>query len=322
MPSIAKNAKARFAAFVARADQWIDEIRGTSSLVKADFDIGGKTMHSYLRTHRNKYYRNVGAHFLTNLYDAGPEVLANFAERHREFGWHFPLTAKEQEALRCARDMTCAHSHISGLRYSTNIFNQLANKKQLMRMLGLGAVAGSAGILLGLGELFFFAKEFSKDLLSNVLGIDWSEKETPADNAEFVALANEVTEGAVNADGTLDAEVVAGRIAELVSSLEAAADAQTAVKYMSADTSYVIGIISGILLLIIGRGMVQLILEGVTQTVTKVDALVQDMDAFCEWKLGRSPFPPTQMHLPGDLIMNPTTILPPKDVPKDFRSHD
>ncbi len=97
----------------------------------------------------------------------------------------------------------------------------------------------------------------------------------------------------MNADGSLNAEIVASRIADLVTSLEEAASASTVVKYMNADTSYVVGIISGILILIIGRGMVKLALEGVTQTVSKVDELVRDMDDFCEWKLGRSPFPPT-----------------------------
>ncbi len=322
MPSIAMRARRRLKAFANQVDQWIDDLRGTSRLIKADFDIGGKTMHSYLCTHRNKYYRNVGAHFLINLYEAGPEVLASFADKHKEFGWHFPLTSKEQMALKDARDATCTHSHISGLRYTTNIFNQLANKKQLLRMLGLGAVAGSAGILLGLSELFFFAKEYSKDLLSNLLGIDWVQAKSPADNAEFVALANDITAGALNPDGTLDPTIVADRIEELVASLETAQDAESVVKYMSADTTYIVGIISGILLLVIGRGMVQLVLEGVTQTVTKVDALVRDMDEFCEWKLGRSPFPPVIKDLPGDLILTHTTLLPPKDVPPDFRARD
>ena len=104
--------------------------------------------------------------------------------------------------------------------------------------------------------------------------------------------------------------------------MENVTNSEAVVKYMSADTSYVVGIISGILLLVIGRGMVQLILEGVTQTVTKVDSLVKDMDAYCEWKLGRSPFPPTAQNLPGDLILTQTTILPPKDVPRDFRVRD
>lgn len=311
----------RAVALISKIETWAEDVRGSSSLIKADFDIGGKTMHSYLRTHRNKYYRNVGAHFLMNLYNAGPEVLAEFAEKHREFGWHFPLTTKEQLALKNARDQTCTYSHISGLRYSTNIFNQLANKKQLLRMLGLGAVAGSAGILLGLSELFFFAKEYSKDLLSNLLGFEWFD-ETASNNAEFVDLANEITAGAINPDGSLDAEIVAGRIEELVESMQTAANSETVIKYMSADTSYVVGIISGILLLVIGRGMVQLVLEGVTQTVTKVDALVRDMDEFCEWKLGRSPFPPAARNLPGDLILTHTTILPPKDVPLDFRVRD
>jgi hypothetical protein len=322
MPAFLKRTKQRISENLSRLETWIDEIRGSSTLVKADFEIGGKTMHSYLRTHRNKFHRNVGAHFLMNLYEAGPEVLSNFAEKHREFGWHFPMTSREQEALRTARDVTCAHSHISGLRYSTNIFNVLANKKQLLRMLGLGLVAGSAGILLGLGELFFFAKEYSKDLLSNVLGIEWQEA-PPEAGDEFVTLAKEITDGAVNSDGTLDSEVVASRIADLVEGMENAANADTAVKYMTADTTYIVGIISGILLLVIGRGMVQLILEGVTQTVTKVDALVEDMDNFCEFKLGRSPFPPTQRDLPGDfIVLPPATILPPKDVPLDFRMRD
>lgn len=321
MPALLTRVRQSLAASALQLDRWLDEVRGTSSLIKADFDIGGKTMHSYLRTHRNKYYRNVGAHFLINLYAAGPEVLSGFAEKHREFGWHFPLTAKEQLALKAARDETCTHSHISGLRYSTNIFNQLANKKQLLRMLGLGAVAGSAGILLGLGELFFFAKEYTKDLLGRLLGATWSEADA-SDNSEFVDLANAITAGAVNRDGTLDAEIVADRIEELVTSLEAASNSETVVRYMSADTSYVIGIISGILLLVIGRGMVQLILEGVTQTVTKVDALVRDMDAYCEWKLGRSPFPSNSRVLPGDLIMVPTSLIPPTDVPKDYRARD
>ena len=319
MPGPLQRLQSKIVDLGRRLDQWAEEVRGTSTLVKADFESGGKTMHKYLSTHRNKYYRNVGAHFLINLYEAGPEILQAFAEKHREHGWHFPMTCAEQDALRKARDQTCTHSHIAGLRYSTNIFNQLANKRQLGRMLGLGAVAGSAGILLGLGELLFFAKEYTKDLISAVVGINF-DQDTGADNSEFVELANEITAGAVNADGTLDASIVAGRIQELVTGLEEAGTAEAAVSYMNADTYYIVGLISGIVLLIVGRGMVQLTLEGMTQTVTKVDALVRDMDEFCEWKLGRSPFPNEPKSMPGDVILPQNSLLRPKNVPSDYRA--
>lgn len=321
MPSLITRTKQNILSAIEWIDGWVEELRGTSKLIKADFYIGGKTMYGYLHTHKNRYYRHVGAHFLLKLYEAGPEVLEGFAEKHRESGWHFPLTAKEQMALKEARDITCTQSQISGLRYSTNVFNQFTNRKQLLRMLGLGAVAGSAGILLGLSELLFFAKEYSKDLISSTLGVTWEDPQSV--NSEFVTLANKITEGATNPDGSLNAEIVADRIAHLVKTLEEAGNSETVVKYMNADTSYVVGIISGIVILVIGRGMVQLVLEGVTGAVAKIDALVRDMDEYCDWKLGRSPFPPTAADLPGDLILpSSARILPPNDVPPDFRAAD
>lgn len=283
--------KTRASAVQKRISSGIDDLRGHNRLVRADFHDGGKTMYSYLKTHRNRYNRNVGARFLMSLYETGPEVLAHFADRQRDHGWHFRLTDAELEALCLARDTTCTRSRIANLRYSTNIFNQVANRKQLTRMLGLGAVAGSAGLLLGLSELFFFAKEYSKDFLENTIGISWFDPNNTGQNEQFITLANKVTEGAVNPDGSLDAEVVAARISDLVDSLESADSAQLALSYLNADTSYIIGVISGIILLVVGRGIIQLIIEGFAGTVSKIDALVRDMDEYCEWKLGRSPFP-------------------------------
>lgn len=319
--SLPHKIKANARDIMQRLGDWIDMIQGSSDLIRADFEIGGKTMYSYLRTHRNRYHRNVGAHFLVNLYESGPEVLEHFAERHREFGWHFPLTHVEQTALRAARDTTCAHSHISGLRYTTNIFNQLANRKQLLRMLGLGLVAGSAGILLGLSELLFIAKERAKEMLGDFLGMQF---DAGSQNQEFINLANKITEGASGADGQLDQGLVAERIGDLVASLEQAQNSNEALHLMNADFTYVIGIISGILLLVIGRGLVQLVVEGLNGAVNKIDSLVKDMDEFCDWKLGRSPFMPASEALPGDLILRPQSILirpkSAKDVPPNFRA--
>lgn len=283
--------KSRASAFQDRITSTVDYLQGHHRLVRADFHDGGKTMYNYLRTHRNRYNRHVGARFLMRLYEAGPDILAGFADRQRDHGWHFRLTDTELEALCLARDTTCTRSRIAGLRYSTNVFNQVANRKQLARMLGLGAVAGSAGLLLGLSELFFFAKEYSKDFLENTLGIRWFDPDSNSQNDEFIALANQITDGAVNPDGSLDAVMVADRIADLVESLEESGSAQQALSYMNADTSYIIGVISGIILLVVGRGIIQLVIEGFAGTVSKIDALVHDMDEYCEWKLGRSPFP-------------------------------
>jgi|GEM_PF-3910710 len=272
-----------------RCAKTVDHIRGNNPLVRADFNDGGKTMYSYLRTHRNKYTRHIGAHFLMRLYEIDPDILAGFAEKQRKHGWHFKLNDTELAALCHARDATCTHSRISGLRYTTNVFEQVANRKQIGRMLGLGAVAGSAGILLGLGELFFFAKQYSRDLMENTLGISWEEPAQQGANSEFVGLAKEITDGAVNPDGSLDAEIVATRIEDLVESMELSGSPDAAVNYLNADTTYIIGVISGIILLIVGRGIIQLIIEGFTGAVSKIDALVHDMDDYCNWKLGRSP---------------------------------
>tara|TARA_R100000687_G_scaffold78708_1_gene72266 strand:- start:512 stop:1492 length:981 start_codon:yes stop_codon:yes gene_type:complete len=298
----------------------IEYMRGHNRFVRADFDDGGKTLHSYLSTHRNKYYRHVGAHFLVALYEAGPEIFQGFAEKQRKHGWHFDLTHEESEALKRARDITCTHTRIANLRYTTNVFEQIANKKQLMRMLGLGAVAGSAGILLGLGELFFFFKETAKKLSKNVLGLNLDGGSAENDNAQFVELAKEITAEAVNPDGTLDAEQVAIGIENLVMTLEEAGSAETAVNAMNGNITYIIGILTGIIFLVVGRGLVQLILEGLNGAMSKIDALVCDMDDYANWKLGRSPFPPAAKELPGDLILpDRSTLLHPKDFSSSFR---
>ena len=276
---------------VRRAAHSIEELGKKNPLVRNHFDDGGKTIYNYLRTHRNKYTRHVGAHFIMNLYEAGPDVLADFATKQREHGWHFRLTLQELEALWKAREETCMYSRISNVRYTTNVFSQLTNRKQLMRMLGLGAAAGSAGILLGLGELFFFAKQWSQDLLETWFGVSFTRDTSSETNDEFVDLANRITDGAVNPDGSLDAEIVARGIADLVESLEDAGDAETAVSYMNADIGYILGILTGIILLVIGRGVAQLIKEGFTGAVTKIDAIIDDMDDYCNWKLGRHPRP-------------------------------
>lgn len=274
-----------------RTSATVSHIRGHHNLVRADFNEGSRTMYNYLCTHRNKYARNVGVHFFKKLYEAGPDVLAGFAEKQRLHGWHFKLDNTELVALCAARDTTCTHTRISNLRYTTNIFNHITNKKQLARMLGVGAVAGSAGILLGLGELFFFAKEYTKDLMENMFGIRWSDGgDTAGKNAEFVDLAKNITNNAINPDGSLNADIVAEKISTLVASMETADSTEQAVSYMNADATYIIGIITGILILIIGRGFMQLTMEGFSSTVAKIDSLVRDMDEYCEWKIGRTPF--------------------------------
>lgn len=273
-----------------RIAQWVEHTRGNNALVRADFGDGTRTLYKYLVTHRNKYRRHVGAHFLIALIEAGDDVFEGFSERHREHGWHFDLTEIESRALLKARDMTCAHSHVSNLKYTTNIFEQVTNAKQLVRMLGLGAVAGSAGILLGLSEILFFAKETTRDFLRNTLSLDWGLLESATGNTdEFVTIAKEITDGAVNRDGTLDATLVAERIETLIATMEASGDADKAARMMNADVTYVIGVLTGIAVLIVGRGLIQLVLEGLHGATSKIDALVSDMDAYANWKLGRSP---------------------------------
>lgn len=270
-------------------------------LVREDFDDGAKTLVSYIQTHQMRYNRHVGAHFMLALDAQGPGVLQAFAERQRLYGWHFDLTPAEEIALRKARDATCTQSRIANLRYGTNVFQQLANPKQLGRMLGLGFVAGSAGVLLALGEVFLFAKEATRDLLEDRLGVTFAS-DTAREKAEFVTIAEEITDGAVTASGDLDANLVAERVEDLVRAIESAGSAEAAVNVASRDWSYLIGVVSGIIFLVIGRGLVKLVLEGVTGAVAKIDALVDDMDSYCEWRLGRSPYPPEVPHLAGDLL--------------------
>ena len=279
---------------------WFARLRGLR-LVREDFDEGGRTLVSYLQTHQMKYNRHVGAHFLVALDAQGPGLLQAFAEKQRLYGWHFDLSAAEEQALRKARDATCTATRIANLRYGTNVFLQLANPKQLGRMLALGAVAGSAGVLLALGEVFLFAKEATRALLEDRFGITFASA-AARDKAEFVALAEQVTAGAVTPSGDLDADIVADRIADLVRTIEAAGSAEAAVNVASRDWSYVVGVLSGIVILVIGRGLVKLVVEGVTGAVAKIDGLIEDMDAYCEWRLGRAPYPPEMPWLAGDLI--------------------
>jgi hypothetical protein len=282
---------------------WRARLRGLR-FVREDFADGGATLIRYVETHDMKYNRHIGAHFLRALHAAGPDVLEHFAQRQRLYGWHFDLTATEVAALRTARDATCAVTRIANLRYGTNVFLQLANPKQVGRMLGLGIVAGSAGVLLALGEVFLFAKEATRGLLEDRFGITFADS-AARDQAEFVRLAEQITDGAVTQTGDLDAQIVAARIEDLVRAIDGAGSADTAVQVATRDWSYLVGVVSGIVLLIIGRGLVKLVLEGLTGAVSKIDALIDDMDSYCEWRIGRAPYPPESPFLPGDLLRPP-----------------
>ncbi|MEL7464367.1 MAG: hypothetical protein AAFN79_09895 [Pseudomonadota bacterium] len=289
---------------------WFARLRSLR-LVREDFEDGGATLVRYIETHDMKYNRHVGAHFLRALHGAGPEVLESFANRQRLYGWHFDLTPAEEAALRRARDATCAVTRIANLRYGTNVFLQLANPKQLGRMLGLGLVAGSAGVLLALGEVFLFAKEATRRFLEDHFGFSFAD-EAARDKAEFVALAEEIAKGAVTPSGDLDAGIVAERIEDLVRAIENAGSADTALQVATRDWTYLIGVVSGIVLLIVGRGVVKLVLEGFTGAIAKIDAVIDDMDAYCEWRLGRAPYPPESPFLRGDVLrQSPTGIERP-----------
>lgn len=304
-----------------QAREWVEHMRGNNRFVRADFDHGGKTLHTYLTTHRNRYYRHVGAHFLVELYEAGPEIFRGFAEKQQKHGWHFDLTPEEKAALKRARDITCTHARIANLRYTTNVFEQLTNSRQLMRMLGLGAVAGSAGILLGLGEMFYFFKEGVQRWAKDLLGLDLRTTEEAGEQSnEFVELARRITEGAINPDGSLDPAIVADRIQDLVTTIEESGSVETAINATNGNVTYIIGILTGILFLVLGRGLVSLVIEGLNGAMSKIDALVCDMDDYANWKLGRSPFQDEVTPLPGDLIMpDRTGLLHPKDFPSTFR---
>jgi len=300
---------------------WVDDVRGNNRFVRADFDHGGATLHAYLTTHRNRYYRHVGAHFLVELYETGPEIFRGFAEKQQKHGWHFDLTPEENAALKRARDITCTHARIANLRYTTNVFEQLTNSRQLLRMIGLGAVAGSAGILLGLGEMFYFFKEGAQRWANKLLGIDLrTMAEAGEQSIEFVELARRITEGAINPDGSLDPAIVADRIQDLVTTIEESGSVETAINATNGNITYIVGVLTGILFLVVGRGLVSLIIEGLNGAMSKIDALVCDMDDYANWKLGRSPFAGEARPLPGDLIIpDRPGLLHPKDFPSTFR---
>lgn len=294
MSGMTNRIRTRGKALKERGRALLDHVRGNNALVRANFEDGGKTLHAYLTTHRNRYNRHVGAHLLVELYRAGPEVFEGFARKQRAHGWHFDLTGEERRALERARDITCTHARISNLRYTTNVFEQLTNRKQLLRMIGLGAVAGSAGILLGLGEMFYFFKEGVQRWANHLFGVDLRTiEEADEQSSRFVELAHRITEGAINADGTLDALKVAEGIQDLVLVIEASGSVETAVNATNGNVTYVVGILTGILFLVLGRGLVSLVIEGLNGAMSKIDALVCDMDEYANWKLGRSPFPAT-----------------------------
>lgn len=219
-------------------------------------------------------------------------TLAEFANKQRQFGWHFPLSAAEEAAMIEARDKTCAFMQISNLRYGRNVWDQIANSKQLVRAIGLGAVASTAVIAVTLTEFMLFAREALKRLVENTFGVTILARGDAASSGEFIDLANDITKETMRADGTLDPALVADRIATLVQAIEQSESVEAAVNVTTGDYTYLIGVMSGILFLVIGRGLAKLIAEGFSGAVRKIDAFVHDMDEYCDFVLGRSPFPP------------------------------
>ena len=260
--------------------------------VREDFVDGGNTLVQYIRTHRMKYQRHVGAHFIVALHRKSETALAEFAEKKRVHGWHFPLNAAEEAAMIEARDRTSADVRIANLRYGRNVWDQLANTKQLMRAIGLGAVASTAVIAVPLTEFMLFAREALKRMVENTFGVTILDNTSAAEADQFVALANNITAETMRDDGTLDPDLVADRIATLVHALEQSENVEAAVNATVGDYTYLIGVVSGIAFLVIGRGLAKLVAEGFSGAVSKIDAFVHDMDDYCEFVLGRSPFPP------------------------------
>ncbi len=239
-----------------------------------------------------KYQRHVGAHFITALHRHGPDAFAEFAQKQRQFGWHFPLNAVEKAAMSEARDKTSAYVQVANLRYGRDVSDQLANSRQLVRAIGLGAVASTAVIAVTLTEFMLFAREAFKRLVENTFGVRILDQTAAADAAAFFDLAKDITDGARQEDGDLDPGVVAKLIADLVAAIENSGSVEAAVKVTSGDYMYLVGVISGIAFLVIGRGLAKLIAEGFSGAARKIDAFVTDMDAYCDYVLGRSPYPP------------------------------
>jgi len=281
-----------FLALRRQFSRWSKTVDARNRFVREDFADGARTLVSYINTHRMKYQRHVGAHFIVALHAKGEEAFAEFVARQQIYGWHFPLNEAERAAMTEARDKTCAHVKVANMRYARNVWGQLANSKQLVRAIGLGAVASTAVIAVTLTEFVLFARHAVKSLAERLFGVTILENTSPEEAAAFVELAQDITAEAALPDGTLDADVVAERIADLVDAIEASASVETAVNVTSGDYTYLIGVISGILLLVIGRGLARLIAEGFSGAVSKIDAFVHDMDDYCEYVLGRSPFPP------------------------------
>ncbi|MEM6677259.1 MAG: hypothetical protein AAF675_05230 [Pseudomonadota bacterium] len=266
---------------------------GENKLIANDFDAGLKTLTDYLKTHRNKYQHSVGGQFIMRLHElgdaAGYDAVAAFCDRMRTHGWRFELSPMEHEALALARDMTSPQARIANLNYGANIVDNLLNQKQLMRGAFLGAVAGSAAILLSLGELFYFAKQYTREFAADWLDLSLVDPGTNQD--EIVRLAQEITRDARGADGSLDAILVAERIAFLIQRVEAGTSKEEAAAAAQLDPTYALGIITGVLVLIIGKGLLKIIMEGFTGAVSKIDDFVDEIDEWANWKLGRSPLP-------------------------------
>ncbi|MCH2163979.1 MAG: hypothetical protein MK098_04915 [Marinovum sp.] len=271
-----------------------DRIDERNKFVREDFADGGQTLVSYIATHRMKYQRHVGAHFITALHAQGEEAFSEFAQKQRIYGWHFPLSRAEEIAMVEARDKTSAYVQVANLRYGRNVWGQLANSKQLVRALGLGAVASTAVIAVTISEFMLFAREAVRSLVERTFGVTILDATTSSDTDAFIDLANDITRAATQTDGSLDSAVVAEKIAELVSTIEQSENVEAAVNATSGDYMYLIGVFSGISVLVIGRGLAKLIAEGFSGAVKKIDAFVHDMDDYCEFVLGRSPFPPEE----------------------------
>ena len=286
--------------------------RDGNRLIRADFDAGAKTLYDYVRTHRTRYRTHVGAHFVVALYETDPRLLREFARKQRMEGWHADLTQAEETALRIARDATSKEEAISHLRYGTNVFDHLFNMRQIGRIVGLGVIAGSAGLLVAAGELFFLARQSARGLVLDWTGIDISGSEQAARAEESAALAGTLIERSRGADGTLDEAALAAGVDELLVAIDAGQDAGEAAAYLSGGSSYLVGVLTGVALLvaaILARGIVKVGLEGAVGTVTKIDRLVRDLDAWCDWRLGRTGLDPGLGALPGDLIHPPAPVL-------------
>jgi hypothetical protein len=266
------------------------KIKGGIPFSQNDPKAGAQALYDYLMTHENIFRDNVGAHFFIAMYEQDPslELLYGFLGKFGEFGYHLKLDEDEQKCLERARDETHPATRMGDLIAPKQMIHSVMNRRKALTLFGLGAVAGGTALVVGLSDVFLIARSYVGQFMNDTFGVDLS-KIDPIEARNYQAEASRLIRLSM-VDGKINEELLRNNLADFLESR----DERQAIRQGRNRERALVGVLSGVSVIIMGRATMLLMTESFKETRHKREEFVTMLDGFCNYKLGRTPFPPEE----------------------------